>query len=131
MDAPIAALQVPAELPVLLQPPERRSGEEQELGPPGAQLLQVRDRLLAVSRVVAGVDPFLVLGEVPASPALSQLEQFLVALARYGDGGPGWQGGVHRLLDPPHEPLVVDLPAKFLIAAVVARHEIRIGRADR
>src|SRR5918995_3694808 len=77
---PVAPLEVPCELSVVLQPPKRRGRKQQVLSPPLPELLQPPNRLGAVGRVIAGVLALLVLREVPPPPPI-QLEQPLVALA--------------------------------------------------
>src|SRR5258706_9239172 len=79
----IARVQPPAELRIMVQPPERRGGQEQVFGPLDPELLEVGDGSLAVGGVEAGVRAVGGTGEVPgAAPfGAQQVQQFLVAAA--------------------------------------------------
>jgi hypothetical protein len=91
---------------VVLQPPEGRGGEEQELGAFSPQRFQLGNRLSAVGGVVAGVHPALLLREVPAAPPL-QRQQLFVPLAHHQDGRSLWHARPHRLADLMDQQFVV------------------------
>src|SRR5947209_18710670 len=76
----IAALQVAAELAVVIQPPQRRRREEQILGALLAQRRELGNRRGAVRWVVAAILSCLILRKV-VGRASFELEQLIAAFA--------------------------------------------------
>jgi hypothetical protein len=60
----VVLVEVLVESVVIVQPPERRFGEEQILRAPGVESLQVGDRGFAIGGVIAGENPGFVLWKV-------------------------------------------------------------------
>src|SRR5262245_51142248 len=77
-DTRVTGIEVSSKLSVVFEPPEGCLGEEQELLSLCPQSLKVRDRLIAVRRVMPGVNSSVCLREVARSCRI-QLQQPIVA----------------------------------------------------
>jgi hypothetical protein len=84
MQGRVAMQEMPGELGVVIEPPPRGLRDEEEPRPFRAELLQVRDRLRAVRRIVARIDPIGRLREMPAMPC-TEREERVISLADYRD----------------------------------------------
>ena len=89
----------------MLEPPERRAGDEEISGPSSLQRLQVTDRVGAPGRMVAGVGAMRVLREVLGVHPLD-IEQVGIALADDEHPCTGRDDLSDNLPDPGDEPLV-------------------------
>src|SRR5438552_2000343 len=68
-DCRAVAFQVVSKFSVVLEPPECRAWKYDVAGALGAQLLELRDSLGAVVRVIAGIAPVLIPWKVPGLPS--------------------------------------------------------------
>src|SRR5262245_18103047 len=94
----VALLEVLGEAAVVLQPPQRRLRNQQEVGAALAQPLQLDDAGVAVGRMVPGICAVVALRKMPAS-VVGKPEELVVTLAENEHRGSGRKSVIDELTD--------------------------------
>ena len=110
-DPLIAGIEMACQVPVVFEPPGRRTGDDEETGSSGSECLQMGDGLAAVRGVMAGIVAPIVLREMPHVLPFN-IEQVRVSLADHDDPGGRWEETAHVSSDSSNHPQVIDCSAQ-------------------